>query len=733
VGQAATIEAEPRADRATRELRGGPVVRSGGHRDDLQGLRAVAVLLVVGGHAGIGFLPGGYVGVDVFFVLSGFLITQLLLSRAAKHHHVSFREFYVRRARRILPAATLTLVVTQVVAWQLLNFVRAKQVMLDTIWAAAFSANIHFAHLGTNYFERGQPPSPVQHYWSLAVEEQFYLVWPALLSLVVFGALRWRSPRHRGAVSRSAIRRLLAVVVIAALASLAWSIHETATNPTSSYFSTFTRAWELALGAALAIGASGALRSFGAPAIVRLWGRARVAAGWLGLIAIAAAAVTFSDATPFPGFAALLPTLGAALVIAAGLGGRQPDRAAGRMLSLGPLRYIGDRSYAFYLWHWPVLIIASLYVGHDLTLLQNLLLICGAFVLSIVSYRFVENPIHRAEWSTEASASLWPFSFAAVVVVAAVAIGSLDSQALSSQIADSARLPVITNPAPGVAANSDAGVVVAAGSGYALAGVTTATAAARQGAPIPSGLDPPVDQLLNSNYSGPTECSAHDGQTSSAICRLGTAGSRRTIVVFGDSHAEMWMPAILSLAQRDGWAVIPLSKSACTPMGWAQGNAECRAWYSWAVNRAKALRPDVLLVTGCCGGFTGSDGETVLNQFVSLARTTKAFSRHVVVVADDVGVATQPVDCLLRRHASMKSCTTTWPADRFSLNEDIAVKAKLHGFGFINTSGWFCFQRQCPMVVGRTIVYTDTGHITAQYAQALAGPFRASFQRVLSQ
>jgi peptidoglycan/LPS O-acetylase OafA/YrhL len=301
------------------------------HRRELQGLRAVAVLLVVLDHAGVPFLRGGYVGVDVFFVLSGYLITGLLLRQARRGGRIRLSEFYVRRARRILPAAVLTLVVTDLVAHQLLNLVRARQAVSDSVWAAFFMANVHFAQEGSDYFSQLQPPSPVQHYWTLAVEEQFYLVWPVVLAgVLTVPCLR---------------RRLLWIVLAAAAASLAWSIHSTATDATYAYYSTATRAWELAVGAALAIAAP----------------RLRGAAAWLGLACICTAAVAFSSSTPFPGYAALLPTVGAALVIAASNG------SASRLLSRAPLRYVGDRSYAFYLWHWPVLVIAAEYVGHDLS------------------------------------------------------------------------------------------------------------------------------------------------------------------------------------------------------------------------------------------------------------------------------------------------------------------------------------------------------------------------------
>jgi hypothetical protein len=232
----------------------------------------------------------------------------------------------------------------------------------------------------------------------------------------------------------------------------------------------------------------------------------------------------------------------------------------------------------------------------------------------------------------------------------------------------------------------------------------------------------------------PPECGAHDGQTSSTICRMGTTSSRRSIVVFGDSHSEMWMPAVLSTAQRDGWVVIPLSKSACTPKNWTgNSDTECHDWYVWAVAKAKAIRPDVVLVTGCCGGFTGSDADAVKEAFVSSAAALRPFSKRVVVVGDDLGINRQPVDCLLGRHATMKTCSTTWPDEQFFLNKDLAALAKIHHFGFVDTTGWFCFEHLCPMVVGHTIVYVDLGHITSAYAEELAAPFRASLRQALRQ
>ena len=527
------------------------------HRDDIQGLRAVAVLLVVLDHAGVGFLGGGFVGVDVFFVLSGFLITGILLSGAAKRGYVSLVDFYSRRARRILPAAALTLIATTVVAYQLLNYVRAKEAVWDSFWASLFAANIRFAHQGTDYFARGQPPSLVQHYWSLAVEEQFYLVWPAVLSLTVFGvalARRSKARRRRGAdtplITEWAIRRLFVVVIVAGSASLFWSIHYTNEVPAAAYFSTGARAWELALGAVLAIGAL---------AVARISPALRDVLGWVGLVMIVIAAVTFSAATQFPGYAALLPTVGTALVIAAGVG-RKSGMGPGRVLAIPPMRYVGDRSYAFYLWHWPVLIIAVEYVGHELEVGVKLLLVLGAFLLSIISYRLFENPIRRARWSTRRSALLIPASAAAVIVATMVTLTLINDRILRMEGASAAA-------ASAPIESLQTGETVA--QSRPLPAVVAAVKAARRGAKIPSGLTPPLSELLKDIYQFPSGCRPEsDSATTSNICRLGDASSAKSIVIFGDSHAMMWMPTLLTMAERDGWTVIPLVKSACHPNGW---------------------------------------------------------------------------------------------------------------------------------------------------------------------
>jgi peptidoglycan/LPS O-acetylase OafA/YrhL len=659
------------------------------HRGDLQGLRAIAVLLVALDHARIGVLGGGYVGVDVFFVLSGYLITGLLLSQAAKHGRVRLGDFYVRRARRILPAAVLTLVATDLAAFLFLNLVRARDAVGDSVWAAFFMANVHFAREGADYFAQGQPPSPVQHFWTLAVEEQFYLVWPAVLGLLL---------------AASALRRhLLLVVAMAGAASFAWSVHATAASPAAAYYSTVARAWELALGAALAIAA------------VRL----APLAGWLGLGCIAAAAVAFDGSTAFPGYAALLPAAGAALVIAA-----RPGRA-GRLLSLAPFRYVGDRSYAFYLWHWPVLVIASGYAGRDLPATVRLALLTGAFGLSVLTYDLYENPIRQMRWRVRTGALLWPASAAVVLAVAVPLLSSLNSRATSiARAAETVH--------PGALVHQQ---LRARTNWKPLPAVVSAVNAAKRNAALPWPLTPAVGHLGDDFYSFPKGCAAHAGQTASSVCRLGAAGAAKTLVVIGDSHAQMWMPTILKLAQRDDWAVVPLVKIGCVPTKWLHTKDwGCSVWYRWALRRAAKLHPQVSLLTASWAGSPNPAG--AVNAVSALIAATKRFSGTTIVVGDSPHQHREPVDCLLSSGATMRTCTSRAATSELRTDARVAAVASKQRVGFVNVTGWFCGHGSgaavlCPVVVNRTIGWIDLGHVSETYALELATPFRNAFRREL--
>jgi peptidoglycan/LPS O-acetylase OafA/YrhL len=716
------------------------------HRNDIQGLRAVAVLLVVLSHAGVSFLAGGYVGVDVFFVLSGFLITGVLLSGIAEHGAKSLGDFYMRRAKRILPAAALTIVVTDIVAYYVLNYVRARQAITDSLWASLFGANIEFSRHGTNYFAQGQPPSPFQHYWSLSVEEQFYVVWPALMCLALLSYAAARkiqssSRVRRAALSHRGLNWLLVVIAVLTTASLVWSIHYTGTNPTASYFSTFTRAWELGLGAALAVGVTERKVASGP-----IW----TAGGWAGLGCIIAASVAYSNSTAFPGWAALLPTVGAALVIAAGVGNRATPLGVGRMLATAPLRYIGDRSYAFYLWHWPVLIIALLYKGHELSVGVKLALMVGAFALSILSYEFFENPIRRARWSR--ARALWAMEAVAAVMLVAVlgTRAAIDNKVarLSSgpEVAQAALTSEPAHKTPSHHKKAVASNTAAIVDPAPLPAVVAAVKAAQRGDPLPRVLTPAPADLLTSEYFPPSGCAASEvEQTSSKICHLGKPSATRRIVVVGDSHAQQWMPAILALAERDGWDVVPLLKSACAPLEWlghtgswenfpAFNVRKCAEWYTWALGQAKGLHPEVTLIGAEFGGIESSPqasaerfSDEFINGMFSFARQMKRASSKVIIMGDTPVIQKQPVDCLLAKHATLASCPMYYPPNDYYASRDIQVAAKRAHIGYIYSKGWFCQGNLCPVVVGNTIVFLDNNHMTKEYAYRLRDLFRSSF------
>jgi peptidoglycan/LPS O-acetylase OafA/YrhL len=322
---------------------------------------------------GVPGITGGYVGVDVFFVLSGFVITGLLLRERSSTGRNRIGGFYGRRSRRILPAATVVIILTILASYHWLGFLNGNATAHDARAASLFFANFQFIHEGTNYLASQAPPSPLQNFWSLAVEEQFYLVWP---SIFIAAAVLLKK--------RSFEAKLGTVLFVIVGASLFWSIHQTSVNSTVAFFSPFTRAWELALGALVAVFSS---------RIARIPARVAFAMGWLGLAGILVAAFGYSPTTPYPGSAALLPVLSTVMVVAAGR--VNPARGAETLLRIPPFQWMGRISYSLYLWHWPILIIAAEYAGHSLSVSDNLLWLLLALALSIASYKLLENPIRH--------------------------------------------------------------------------------------------------------------------------------------------------------------------------------------------------------------------------------------------------------------------------------------------------------------------------------------------------
>ncbi|WP_460775561.1 acyltransferase family protein [Microbacterium sp. GXF7504] len=357
----------------------GPARAGSAPRRDIQGLRAVAVVAVVLCHA-LGLPAGGFAGVDVFFVVSGFVITASLLRDVAQHGRVRLGSFYGARVRRILPVAVLAIAVVTAVGFAVFNGPRAWQTLQDAGWAAVFAMNWHLALEGTDYFAASGAESPLQHLWTLSVEEQFYLVWPLLVVLLV-AALP--------AAARSGRRARVVVgagALAVAAASFAWGAVQTAAAPEVAYFSTATRAWELALGAVLAAAA---------PVLARIPRPIGGALGWVGTAGVVAAFLMLDPASPMPVPAAVLPTAAAALVLAGGVAG-DPRHRHLFVLTNPVSTFIGDMSYSLYVWHFPVLVFAAVLLPPGTA--TTLLVLAVVAVVSLVSYFAVEQPLHRSPW-----------------------------------------------------------------------------------------------------------------------------------------------------------------------------------------------------------------------------------------------------------------------------------------------------------------------------------------------
>ena len=322
-------------------------------------------------HAGLPWFGGGYVGVDVFFVLSGFLITGLIVRELQDTGTVSLMGFYARRARRLLPAAAVALLATVIASAILLPPLRVGGIAGDGVAAALYASNIRFAAQATDYLQSELAPSPLLHYWSLGVEEQFYLFWPALLLFVT----------RRGGMT---VRRIGITIAAVGVGSLALSLLLTQVAEPWAFFSLPARAWELALGGGIALAA--------AQGFSMTQALARVTAA-AGIGAVVGAGILLDTATPFPGTAALLPTLGAGAVIAAGLG--EPMSTASRLLSVAPLRWFGRISYSLYLWHWPILVLPAAALGTELDLPWRLVLAVVSIGVAAVSQRWIEEPFRH--------------------------------------------------------------------------------------------------------------------------------------------------------------------------------------------------------------------------------------------------------------------------------------------------------------------------------------------------
>ncbi len=680
------------------------VVRPKGYRPDIEGLRAVAVLLVLLYHAGLPFLPGGFVGVDVFFVISGFLITGLLIRELEQHGKVSLSRFYARRAKRLLPATAVVLVATALLTWWTAPVVQWRTFGLDITGAALYVVNWVLAGRAVDYLAEDVGVSPVQHFWSLAVEEQFYIVWPLLL--IIIG---WWVAKRPGARLRPV---MLAGILLVIVPSFVWSLYLTGANPGRAFFVSTTRLWELGIGAFVAIG-SGVWMRVPKPLAVVL--------GWVGLVAVLASGFLVTAQTAWPGYAALWPTLGSAAVIVAGFTSGTAGPAV--VLAWRPAVWVGGLSYSLYLWHWPLIVSAEAQWG-DLSPVQGLLVAGFSIVPAYLCYRFIENPVRFSgslARSNKFTLSLGA-NFSAVGVVAGLIL-------------------VLAVPFASSTADGDG----RAGSGAAVIGSAVEDEESPSTDPAAPGT---VESLKDVTWFVPSALDAVDDippvpeeegcqvdQVSSEPirCEYGDPDGDVNIVVVGDSKVLQWQTVLAEIADEEGWQVISYTKSACafsSGIQLAKGKpyTSCAEWNAEVLDLVLDLEPDVVLTTNRVNEALedpedkqSRTSEAMVDAIAQTWEQLSAADIPVLTILDNPSPGITVYECVAENMDDLAACTfdreTGIESSSAPGHQEAATRVP--GTRTIDIRHAICPESECVPVIGNVLVYRQTSHITDTYAKTL--------------
>ncbi|PFG41961.1 peptidoglycan/LPS O-acetylase OafA/YrhL [Isoptericola jiangsuensis] len=696
-------------------------VGGGGNRADIQGLRALAVAAVVVFHLWPGVLTGGYVGVDVFFVLSGFLITSHLVRRPVGSPR-ALADFWARRVRRLIPAATLVLALTLVAAVVWLPSTVLAGTAREVAASALYVENWHLARSEADYLAADQAHSPVQHYWSLSIEEQFYLLWPVLLGAATWTALRVRRSRARRAAGpasasgdvpdqdarRTAARTAALVTGVVVVASLARSVQLTAAEPAAAYFVSTTRFWELGLGGLLA--ALLALRTTAGRPEVPDGPAARVlrpVAAWAGLAMIVVACLTFDADTPFPGTAALLPTVGTALVVAAAA---DPLRGGpGRLLGRRPVQWLGDASYSVYLWHWPLVVIVPVALDTDGPLVMVGVL-AATLGLAALSRTWVEERLRHHPLLVRRRAAT--FVLLAVCVGVVAGAGTVVAQR--------------TETAQREAAAAFAVAVEEAGD------CLGATVERDPSCPRPAFVTPPLVAAEDRPVVYADGCWNNTPFTTRNTCTYGPADATTRIALVGNSHAGHWVPALTDALDTEGWRLTTYLQSVCYTVDdlldiEGTGVAEsCRDTNRWAVDQVVTGGYDLVVLSDRTNQPLADmpEDEQEAAAQAAYAETLAAFTDAgipVLVLRDTPAMPADVPDCVALHPDDLDRCGAP-PA--VALEPDpLAAAAAADTTGLVSVTSvedLMCDPDLCHAVVGGLVAYFDHGHLTATFARTLA-------------
>jgi len=678
-------------------------------RTDIQGMRAIAVLLVILFHVFPTTMPGGYVGVDVFFVISGFLICGLILRDTEKNGYFNALSFYDRRIRRLLPAASLVLIVTAIASYFLLPETRWVDTGREIIASTLYVENFYLHFQSIDYLTADKPPSPLQHFWSLSVEEQFYIFWPFLMLVTVFISRKIKLNL------RLAVSVLLAIIFVV---SLTTSVIITARNPSAAYFITYTRVWELVIGGLLAC-----LLPY-----AKLTNSVKNIFSALGLIMIFAAGFLFTKSTPFPGYTALLPTVGVGLLLLAG--SAIPVGAAlgpiQKILSFKPAIFIGDISYSLYLWHWPVVIFTTALFGKEISLPIGTGVIALSIILAAASKKWIEDPVRR---TTKLKTILESYLLGLTLMVFTIIAGLM--LILSAKQGQPTR--------PKSEANFSSTYPGALAINHPVSALPSASPSF-----IPS-LDEARRDIATVYAHGchtarpdtdPTPCyyepiKSDDGTLIMGRVEKPSGLADKMLVLAGDSHAAQWLPSLKEVAKRNNYALVTYTKSSCAFINEkiyvsGQDYTECKIWGEKVLKDVAAMKPDLLVTSMISNhrviGSTGDeDNKNKLSQgLANIWQQLAEANIPVAAIRETPRFQDQVPECIAKNIENPNACQLTRNhAMRFSGAMAgatiIAENAQL-----IDMTNSLCRKDNCPVIVGNILVYRDQHHITATYAKTMS-------------
>lgn len=666
------------------------------NRKDIQGLRAVAILTVLFAHANFAGFTGGFVGVDIFFVISGFLITGILVREYSSKGKISLTDFYARRVRRIIPAATIVIIATVLLSTIILGREGSVSTYWDAIWSSVFLSNWYMAFVGVDYFSLGATPSPLQHFWSLAVEEQFYVVWPTLIIVLTFFAGKTAGKRFRPF--------LAGALLIIIIASLAWSIYQTNLEPSIAYFSTFTRGWELAVGALLAIIAHK----------VTINKTFRTVSLYVGLSMIMVAVLVFTEDMPFPGFAAMLPVFGSALIL---LSGTNNHAKLNQILTNRFMVWVGGISYALYLWHWPMLILWESKTGERPSFFIATCLLLVSVLLAWISTKFVEDPIRLNRWWKSKKFLTNLLGLIIIVATVAVSYALIPASALREmnkmQIIPLAT--VLENVQKATLPNSQQYINGTTMPELALIGEDSSMA---------------YDDNCHIEHADPTVLSN---------CIYGDKTSDVNIALLGDSHASMWLPALDIWGMKNDVKITLFGKSECpavafTPYSKVLKRAyyECKDWREKAINAIIELKPQYVILSSAHqiqavnseGGLETS--QTVMDRkwadgYKLTIDKLKQAGMPVLILGDAPGLGKDSATCIKANQKDATECSTGMMEETIIGMEREATAAKDNKVPYVKVIDLFCYENTCPDIIDNRVVYMDGTHITRTYSEYLAG------------